>query len=146
MLAAYYPFEVSDRDATVADAETNRTGAEGPRLELSLSEPREPAPRPGSLEETLLQTTRQDRDSMLFRTIRERGFECPAIAMTQPVGRDGRDWRANCGGGLIYTVRVDEFGGLSVDPAPYGDVDPRTTRPEVEVIEEDGQRRLRLQQ
>ncbi len=144
MLVAYYPFEGSRGDDPGTGLAASSTDAEGPRLELSLSEPEVPSPRPGSLEETLLQTTRQNRDSMLARTIRERGFECQQLATSDPIGRDGRTWRTNCGNGLIYTIQVDEFGRMSVDAAPYGDVDPSMRTPEVEIIEENGQRRLQL--
>jgi hypothetical protein len=101
----------------------------------------EPA-RPGSLQAALLAMTPQARRNLIGRTLTERGMECPAIGSAEPIDAGGSHWRANCGGGLIFWIAIDQSGRLAVEPAPYGDIEPPFIR--FERLEGEG-RTLELQ-
>jgi len=110
-------------------------GASVPELELAPEPSGEPetlalntndvpgaAPRAGNMEATLLRATETTRGRILQLAVQSGGFECPEVVSARSVTGDGSEWRAHCGDTLVYWVEVDEFGQLSADPAPYGDI------------------------
>lgn len=109
---------------TLAEA-LSRAGGE--LLEGRAAPAQEPAidaPRPGSMQASLLESTEANRAHLFWRAIVDAGFECPEVRAAGAVGTTGSNWRANCGDASVYLIEVGEFGRLSVSPMPYGDLQP----------------------
>jgi hypothetical protein len=89
---------------------------------LAADEPSVDPPAPDTMQARLLTTTEGNRNNIFSLTLASAGYECPEIRTARAVGRDGSNWRIQCGESWVYSVEVDEFGRLSVYPVPYGDI------------------------
>lgn len=128
MLAALYLWLESPADSAVGSRQSLAAAlAEGWRNlsdadSGSSGEPSVDAPPPGSMQESLLNSSDGHRRQLFWRAITGAGFECVDVRVVGAVGGTGSAWRANCGDASIYLIEVNEFGRLAVTPMPYGDL------------------------
>lgn len=77
------------------------------------------APRDANgLHRHLLSLDEAHRNQTLLMSLRDAGVECSDVLGS---ARIGGAWHADCGGTLLYSVRIDEFGAVSIVPVPHGD-------------------------
>lgn len=87
------------------------------------------APRPGSMQENLLNTTDADRNQLFRRAIADVGFVCSDVKDASAVGSSGSAWRTDCGDTNLYFIEVGEYGRLSIVPMLFNDsLAPRVPR------------------
>lgn len=79
------------------------------------------APRPGSMQEKLLNTADADRNHLFRRAIADIGYECSDVRDASAVGSNGSAWRANCGDTNLYFIEVGEYGRFTVVPMRFDD-------------------------
>ena len=78
----------------------------------------------GSLRDYLSSTPEGNRNRILRAAIGGEGFNCQEVKSASLVHASGGSaWRTNCGDAQVYWIEVDEFGGFTVVPMPYGDID-----------------------
>jgi hypothetical protein len=59
------------------------------------------------------------RRTLLTKSIRDAGYDCPDVRSAEPLAPGGHAWRAYCGALRLYWIEIDEFGRMSVEPGAY---------------------------
>jgi hypothetical protein len=83
--------------------------------------PSERRDEPPGLGARLLSDSDTTRRSLLGKTIREAGYDCPDVRAADALDSNGHAWRANCGELRLYWIEIDDFGRMSVEPGAYDD-------------------------
>ncbi len=109
--------ELADQILVPSDEERSTNAAVG----VSQADQSLATVGPNGLHQDLLAMPERYRNHILWMTLRDAGFKCDEVRSSQLLGAETGAWRAHCGGISTYSIVIDEFGSISVDPILYGD-------------------------
>lgn len=88
----------------------------------SRTEQAHPTGGPNDLHQDLVTMSEPVRNHLLWRILGDAGFRCAEVRNSHLLGADA--WRADCGPAVAYSIVIDEYNDISINPSPYGDFIP----------------------